>query len=191
MDLGLTDKRALITGASRGLGFAVALGLAREGCRVAINSRNLAGLSAAAERIAVETRRDVLNLPGDVSDPGMPDQIIAATVQEFDGLDILITNSARHPENSNLTIRPGWKDRTFTAQPRAPDPRCTAGPAPVQCGQCVDHHFLFRQTTDSQPGALEQCARCHLGLTKTLALEPKRRHPFQFHLPGWTETERG
>ena len=45
MDLQLKDKRALVTGASRGLGFATARGLACEGCRVAINSRNVEKLN--------------------------------------------------------------------------------------------------------------------------------------------------
>ena len=40
MDLNLKDKRALVTGSSRGLGYATALALAREGCRVTINGRN-------------------------------------------------------------------------------------------------------------------------------------------------------
>ena len=44
MDLHLTGKRALVTGASRGLGYATALGLAREGCQVVINSRNPSSL---------------------------------------------------------------------------------------------------------------------------------------------------
>ncbi len=52
MDLHLKDKCALVTGASRGLGYAVALGLAREGCRVVINSRDQAKLSSAAEAIS-------------------------------------------------------------------------------------------------------------------------------------------
>jgi len=52
MDLQLKGKRALVIGASRGLGYAVANTLAAEGCRVAINSRNAEKLSASAKKIA-------------------------------------------------------------------------------------------------------------------------------------------
>ena len=52
MDLQLKDKRALVTGASRGLGFATARGLASEGCRVAINSRNVEKLNDSARQLA-------------------------------------------------------------------------------------------------------------------------------------------
>ena len=52
MDLHLKDKRALITGSSRGLGYATALALSREGCRVAINSRNDLKVAEAAKVIA-------------------------------------------------------------------------------------------------------------------------------------------
>ena len=49
MDLGLKDKRAFVGGSSRGLGFATALTLAREGCRVAVNSREEENAKSAAE----------------------------------------------------------------------------------------------------------------------------------------------
>ena len=46
MDLGLKDKRALVSGSSRGLGYATALALAKEGCKVAINGRDAAKIQA-------------------------------------------------------------------------------------------------------------------------------------------------
>jgi 3-oxoacyl-[acyl-carrier protein] reductase len=59
MDLGLKDKRALVTGASRGLAYATALVLAGEGCKLAINGRNEDKIKAAAERISKETGASV------------------------------------------------------------------------------------------------------------------------------------
>ena len=56
MDLHLAGKRALVTGASRGLGYATALGLAEEGCQVVINSRNAEKLSEAAKTITDKTQ---------------------------------------------------------------------------------------------------------------------------------------
>ena len=55
MDFGLKDKVAVVAAASKGLGYAAALGLAREGARVAICSRTEADIRDAAERIARET----------------------------------------------------------------------------------------------------------------------------------------
>ena len=74
MDLGLEDKRALVTGSSRGLGYAVGLLLAREGCRVAINGRDEGKLAAAASRMSEESGRAVIGLPGDVSNEAIPRQ---------------------------------------------------------------------------------------------------------------------
>jgi 3-oxoacyl-[acyl-carrier protein] reductase len=97
MDLGLKDKRALLTGASRGLAYATALLLAKEGCRVAINARSGSKLKAAAEMINKETGAPVTVLPGDVSDPAVPDKLVSEAVNDMGGLDLLVTNAGGPP----------------------------------------------------------------------------------------------
>lgn len=93
MDLQLKNKIALVTGASRGLGFATAQCLADEGAHVAINSRNSANLQAAAGKITASTGAEVFILPGDVTDPAVPARLVQDIVAAYGGLDILITNS--------------------------------------------------------------------------------------------------
>ena len=100
MDLGLKDKRALVTGASRGLGYATALTLASEGCKVAINGRDQAKIKAAADKIAKETGTPVTGLAGDVSDPAVPEKLIADTVKLLGGLDLLVTNAGGPPSGA-------------------------------------------------------------------------------------------
>ena len=100
MDLGLNGKIALVTGASRGLGYATALELSREGARVAINSRSPDKINAAQQQIQAETGGKVLGVPGDVTDPETPTRLVAATVRAFGGLDILITNAGGPPAGS-------------------------------------------------------------------------------------------
>ena len=97
MDLGLKDKRALVIGASRGLGYATALLLAKEGCKVVINSRDEAKVKAAAEKIAKETGASVTDVVGDVSDPYVPEKIIEQSVKVLGGLDLLVTNAGGPP----------------------------------------------------------------------------------------------
>ncbi|RMF44809.1 MAG: SDR family NAD(P)-dependent oxidoreductase, partial [Anaerolineae bacterium] len=97
MDLHLQDKRALITGASRGLGFAVALGLAREGCRVALNSRDPQKIEAAARTIQEQTGTQAVAIPGDVTGPENPSRIVAQAVEALGGLDLLVTNAGGPP----------------------------------------------------------------------------------------------
>src|SRR5215207_8293913 len=93
MDLGLKDKRALVTGSSRGLGYATALLLAKEGCQVAINGRDENKIKTAAEKLQKETGSQIIGLTGDVSDVAVPEKLIQQTVDAFGGLDILVTNS--------------------------------------------------------------------------------------------------
>jgi 3-oxoacyl-[acyl-carrier protein] reductase len=97
MDLQLKDKRALVTGASRGLGYATARGLACEGCRVAINSRNVEKLAGTARELSGQCHSEVIALPGDVTDPAVPETLVGQVVQAFGGLDILITNAGGPP----------------------------------------------------------------------------------------------
>src|SRR5512136_1484001 len=97
MDLKLKDCRALVTGASRGLGYAIALGLAQEGCRLAINSRNAEKLTAAAQALGVATGSPAFPLPGDVTDPALPEKLIRQCAQALGGLDLLVTNAGGPP----------------------------------------------------------------------------------------------
>jgi 3-oxoacyl-[acyl-carrier protein] reductase len=93
MDLQLKGKVALITGASRGLGFATAQLLAQEGVIVAINSRSELNLVKAATQIYKETQADVLTITGDITEPETPAKIVNKVVSQRGGLDILIANA--------------------------------------------------------------------------------------------------
>jgi NAD(P)-dependent dehydrogenase (short-subunit alcohol dehydrogenase family) len=94
MDLELTDKVAIITGGSRGLGFASAAALAGEGCRVAVCARGEARLmeSAAALRAVAGADDRILPIVADVSSPADVQRVIDTTVSTFGRLDILVNN---------------------------------------------------------------------------------------------------
>jgi 3-oxoacyl-[acyl-carrier protein] reductase len=97
MDLGLAGKVAMVGGASRGIGKAVAMGLAREGCRVAIGARGREGLDAAAAEIAGATGSDVLPVVCDMSRYDDIRRFVAETVSRFGGLDIVVNNAGGPP----------------------------------------------------------------------------------------------
>ena len=100
MDLGLQDKRALITGASRGLGYATARLLAQEGCRIAINGRDNGKIKAAASSISRETAWVEAALAGDVSDPSTPERLVGEAAEILGGLDLLVTNAGGPPSGA-------------------------------------------------------------------------------------------
>jgi NAD(P)-dependent dehydrogenase (short-subunit alcohol dehydrogenase family) len=88
----LTGKRALVTGASRGIGAAIARRLAAEGAAVAVNYRT--GRDA-AEALAKELSAGgrAVALQADVSDPESTRALVARTVEALGGLDVLISNA--------------------------------------------------------------------------------------------------
>lgn len=93
MDLGLKGKRALVLAASRGLGFASARGLAREGCHLVVCSRDEARINAAAEQIRAETGAKVEALVADVSNAAEAERLVGTAVAAHGGLEILVHNA--------------------------------------------------------------------------------------------------
>jgi len=194
MDLGLKNKTALVTGASRGLGYATAMALAREGCRVIINGRDEARVKAAAETIQRGTGSQVIGLAGDVSQPEVPAQLIEQTDMVFGGLDILVTNAGGPPPGSIDSLDDAaWQKgidlclMVHVRLIRAALPHLRKSSAPSV--------LTVTSMSVKQPIAnllLSNSIRAAtVGLTKSLALELGREGiRFNSILPGWTETER-
>ena len=97
MDLQLTDKIAIVTGSSRGLGLASARALVAEGARVCICARGEARLAEAAREIEGDARKPglITTVQADVSTAAGVALVIERTVERFCGLDILVNNVGR------------------------------------------------------------------------------------------------
>lgn len=97
MDLQLTDKIAIVTGSSRGLGLASARALIAEGCRVCICARGPEQLAAAAIEVEAVARRPnmIISVQADVSTGDGIAMVIDRTVERFGGVDILVNNVGR------------------------------------------------------------------------------------------------
>lgn len=104
MELGLTGKVAMVSGASRGLGYAVARALAAEGCAVSIASRDGEAIRQAAQRIAAETGAQVLAAVADVRSPEQLQQWFARTRAELGGVDLLFPNAGGPPPGGVLAF---------------------------------------------------------------------------------------
>ncbi len=104
MDLGLKSKVALVAAASQGMGRAVALNLAREGCQVAICARNAGPLKEAARAIHDETGADVLSVAADVSKLADATAFVDKARAAFGGVDILVVNAGGPPTGRFETL---------------------------------------------------------------------------------------
>jgi 3-oxoacyl-[acyl-carrier protein] reductase len=92
MDLGLKGKVAMLTGASRGLGRAMAIALGAEGVKLSICARGGDALAVAANELKA-AGATVLTQVADVNDPAAMEAWTAATAKEFGGVDVLVNNA--------------------------------------------------------------------------------------------------
>lgn len=194
MDLGLKGKIALVTGSSRGLGYATALELAKEGARVAINSRTQENATAAAQKIQAETQAEVLALAGDVTDPAVPEKLVSATVEAFGGLDILVTNAGGPKAGSFEEFDDAEWYRAIELSLMSHVRLIRAALPHLRQSQAASVLTITSYSV-KQPIPnliLSNSVRAStIGLTKTLALEMGREGiRFNSILPAWTETER-
>src|SRR6266498_3656553 len=93
MNLGLNGRAALVTGASKGIGKAIALGLAQEGVHVALLARTAAALGQVADEIRAVTGVTVLPLPADIRDSSAVAAAVQRAREQLGPLHVLVNNA--------------------------------------------------------------------------------------------------
>ena len=122
MDLGLGGKRALVTAASKGLGYAVAETLLREGCRVVVSSSSEERTQAAAAQLSESTGGEVFAIAADLAEADECAELFDFALHHLGGLDILINNCGGPPPGGVLDLDEArWRhafDTVFMAATR-------------------------------------------------------------------------
>lgn len=111
MNLGLSGKRCIITGASRGIGAAIAKALANEGAKLALIARGREDLETLAKSISSESKVDVVFFGTDLSSPFELGRSMTDAIEKLGGVDVLINNAGSSAFGSFDTISDqDWED---------------------------------------------------------------------------------
>jgi len=102
----LQDQVALVTGASRGIGRAIALALAAEGAKVVVNYASSSGAADAVVAEIVEAGGEAIALQADVSKADQVDALVAATVDKWGRIDVLVNNAGITRDTLLLRMKP-------------------------------------------------------------------------------------
>lgn len=195
MDLGIDGNVALVTASSGGLGRAAARALAREGANVVVNGRTTETLETAAAELRAEADGDATVLPvrGDLTEPDDVSALVERSVDEFGGLDHLVTSAGGPPSGPFLEIDDEDWYRTYetlvmsvvrTVREAAPYLRADGGGTIVTIASRT-----VKEAADSM--VLSNSVRMGVvGLEKTLSVELAPEVRANAVLPGSHQTER-
>ncbi len=110
MNLNLNGKIALVTGASRGIGHAIALRLAGEGMSIGVTARDAAKLADVTRQIEAEGGR-AFSFPADLRQPDAPAQLVAAAIKQFGRIDLVVNNAGATKRGDFLNLTESdWTD---------------------------------------------------------------------------------
>ncbi|MFR9800996.1 SDR family NAD(P)-dependent oxidoreductase [Pseudonocardia sp. RS010] len=195
MDLRLSGKRAIVTGGSRGIGFAVASALAVEGCDVAIVSRGTEALVAAATRLAAHGTR-IVPLVADTTDDASVRAMVEAAAGELGGVDVLVNAAARPAtpgaqasasETDDEVVREQFETKVLGYL------RCARAVAPLMTaqgwGRIVNISGLNARSSSSLVGSVRNVAVSAMTAALADELGPQGVNVTVVH-PGITVTER-
>ncbi|WP_135301976.1 SDR family oxidoreductase [Haloarcula amylovorans] len=193
MDLQLDGNTALVTASSSGLGKASAKALAREGVNVVINGRDEDRLAEAKDEIEEVATGEVLAQSGDLTDPDETVALVEATVEEFGGLDHLVTSAGGPPSGAFMdTDDEDWEHAYQLLVMSVV--RLAREAAPHL--QESDHGTIVNITSRSVKEALDSLVLSNsvrmsvIGLEKTLSKELAPEVRANAVLPGPHETSR-
>ena len=175
MDLGIAGRKAIVTGGSKGLGFAIASELLDEGVDVAICSRTEAEIVAAGdELLSGRDDADVYAQRADVTNPEEVTEFVANAAASFGGIDFLVNNAGRaHPGNFAGLGDEDWQNdldvKLFSlircCREVLPHMRNAGG------GRIVNISAIFGRYPDPAFFATSVNRAAGLSFTKTLAME--------------------
>jgi len=187
----LSGQVALITGASRGIGLALAHALAAEGCDLILTSRKLSSLQNAGREVTRLGARVLLH-PCDVRDPASVRQLAAAVHKHFRRLDILINNAGISQQQVPVDRLPYklWKDVVDTNLTGTFLISQSLLPLIKRGGTIVNNLSLAAARVFPNSAAYNASKHGALGLTGTMReeLRPRRIRVIAF-MPGATNTE--
>lgn len=192
--MGLQDKVALVAASSKGLGRAIAYGLAKEGARVAICARGEEALAQTAGEIEGATGAPVLAMVADLTKKQNIENLVARVVEEFGRLDILVTSAGGPPPGLFVDLTDERWEEAF---------HLTLMSAVRLCREVIPHMRrqgggrIITMTSISVKQPVENLMLSNslrlavIGLTKTLANELAKDNILVNSVcPGWTRTER-
>jgi NAD(P)-dependent dehydrogenase (short-subunit alcohol dehydrogenase family) len=188
----LTGRTALVTGANRGIGYEIALGLARIGARVIVGARRVDAGKHAADAIAQATRAEVADERLDVADPDSVD----ALVGRVHAVDVLVNNAGIYPTTPTLAVDEATMAAAFDIHVLGPWRLCRAyvpGMRARGWGRVVNVSSSIGQMCDAVPGAgAYGLSKAALNvLTKQVAVEAGPRVLVNAMCPGWVATDMG
>lgn len=188
----LDGKAAIVTGGGRGIGEAIALALAAEGCSVAVAGRTREYLEKVAARIQT-LGRDALAVVCDVSDPASVEDLFATVDQCWGKLDILVNNAGQsHSELLHRLSLDAWRHMldvnltgTFICSQAA-----LKRMLPRKSGRIINIASTAARIGFRYAGAYAAAKHGVLGLTRTMALETATSGiTVNVICPGWVESD--
>jgi len=193
MELGIEGNTALITASSSGLGNASARALARNGANVVVNGRDEERLEEGAERVRDVAEGEVVGVQADISEKGAVEDLVDTTVEEFGGIDHLVTSAGGPPSGPFLeTTDEDWYEAfdllvmSVVRAVREAEPHLRKG----------DGGTIVNVTSRSVKEALDSLVLSNsvrmsvIGLEKTLSKELAPEVRANAVLPGPHETSR-
>ena len=189
MDLKIKNKRALVFGASSGLGYAIAQSLIQEGVKVAISSSNEGRVQKAARELGA-----TLALVGNLQKPGEASKVVNQVIKEWGGIDILVTNTGGPPKGLFMDLKPEqWQEGFQNLWMSAVEAMQSSIPSMIQ--NKWGRMMLVTSAAAREPImglTISNGLRAGLlGLTKNLSQEVAQYGiTVNALLPGYTRTER-